>query len=204
MSASEMQLIFADRFGVGDHLDRVLGDVGGDGGVLGGGAEAEQADARHQDHARQRIEFLLLRLGSSHCCARNSRDSARRMRRPRRARRFVHSSSLPRFRRGHDQRPVLGADGVVGRHHALLAVARTAPRRSHSRGSAGLVRKSQDLPLGGAGHGVLLDAPRRRAGSARSRAARAMLGRQLGLRAAACAAALSRSSAMVTNSIMRS
>ena len=62
MSFSEMQLVFADRFGVGDDLDRVLRDVGGDGGVLRGRAEAEQADARHQDHARQRIELFLLRI----------------------------------------------------------------------------------------------------------------------------------------------
>ena len=48
--------VFADGFRVGDHLHGVFGDVGGDGGVLGGGADAEHAHAGHQDDARQRIE----------------------------------------------------------------------------------------------------------------------------------------------------
>ena len=52
--------IFADGFCIGDHLHRVFGDVGGDRGILGGGADAEHAHARHQDDARQGIELRLL------------------------------------------------------------------------------------------------------------------------------------------------
>ena len=37
----------------------ILGDVGGDRGVLGAASEAEEAEPRHQDHARQRVEHEL-------------------------------------------------------------------------------------------------------------------------------------------------
>ena len=49
----------ADRFGVGDGLDRGFGEVGGDARILLRAAEAEQAEPRHQHDARQRIEHLL-------------------------------------------------------------------------------------------------------------------------------------------------
>ena len=81
------RLVFADGFGIGDHGDRVLGNVGGDGGILGGSADPEHAHARHQDHARQGIQFLFLQPGSCRCCGRNSRDSGRQRHRRRRARR---------------------------------------------------------------------------------------------------------------------
>ena len=148
--------IFADGLGVGDHGDGILGDVGGDGGVLGGGADAEHAHARHQDHARQGIQFLLLHRALGVVVVRNSGDSARH--RPSTASRtsFAHSLQLAGFRRRHDQRPVLGADGVVGRHHADLAVARQF-RAVHIIQNRGIGAEIQDLPLGGAGHGVFLD-----------------------------------------------
>ena len=53
------RLIAAHAFGGAHRLDRVFGDVGGDGRILRRCAEAEQADARHQHHARVRIELLL-------------------------------------------------------------------------------------------------------------------------------------------------
>ena len=58
------------------------------------------------------------------CCARNSRDSRATNACTASLRRALEVVELARFRRRHDQRPVLGADGVVGRHHADLAVAR--------------------------------------------------------------------------------
>ena len=56
--------IFAMRFRIGDDVDGVLRDVGGDGRILRRCAKPEQAHARHQHHARQRIEFGFLRLGA--------------------------------------------------------------------------------------------------------------------------------------------
>ncbi len=53
------RLVAADGFGVGDDLDRVLGEIGGDGGVLRRAPKTEQADARHQHHARHGIELGL-------------------------------------------------------------------------------------------------------------------------------------------------
>ena len=49
----------ADRLRIGDHLDGRLGQVGGDGGILRRGADAEQADARHQHQARHGVELGL-------------------------------------------------------------------------------------------------------------------------------------------------
>ena len=58
-SASRQRLEAADRLGIGDDPHRVLGQVGGDGRILGRGADAEQADARHQHHARHGVELGL-------------------------------------------------------------------------------------------------------------------------------------------------
>ena len=89
------RLIAADGFGIRDHFDRVLRDVGRDGGIFRRSAETEQSHARHEDDARQRIEFGLRRGQRGHCCARNSRDSARRTRRPPARRMFSTPSSFP-------------------------------------------------------------------------------------------------------------
>ena len=48
----------ADRFGVGHGRDPAFGEIGGDRGVLGAAPETEQAEPRHQDDARRRVEFL--------------------------------------------------------------------------------------------------------------------------------------------------
>ncbi len=49
-----------DAFGIRHHLDRVLRDVGGDGlRPWTRHRGPEQADARHQNHARERIKFLF-------------------------------------------------------------------------------------------------------------------------------------------------
>ena len=53
------RLVAADRLGVGHHLDRVLGEVGGDRRILGGAPEPEQADARDEHHARGAVELGL-------------------------------------------------------------------------------------------------------------------------------------------------
>ena len=49
----------ADRFGIGDALDRGFGEIGCDPRVLLRAAEPEQAETRHQDHARRGIEHGL-------------------------------------------------------------------------------------------------------------------------------------------------
>ena len=59
------RLVAADGLGIGDHLDGVLGEIGGDGRILGGAPQAEQADAGHQHHARRGIE---LGLGVARSC----------------------------------------------------------------------------------------------------------------------------------------
>ena len=59
MSASSIDLEASERFRVRDRLDRGLGEVGGDAGVLRGAAETKKAEPGHQHHARQRIEHFL-------------------------------------------------------------------------------------------------------------------------------------------------
>ena len=54
-----------DGFRVRDYLDGIFGDVGGDRRILRRVTEAEQSFARHQRHARIRIEFRFLRLGAN-------------------------------------------------------------------------------------------------------------------------------------------
>ena len=51
----------ADRLGVGHGLDPGFGDIGGDRGVLGAAPEPEQAEPRHQDDPRHRVELALRR-----------------------------------------------------------------------------------------------------------------------------------------------
>ena len=62
-----------DRLRIRDGRDRGFGEIGGDPRVLLGAAEAEQAEARHQHDARQRIEHASCRRRSAHYCGRNSR-----------------------------------------------------------------------------------------------------------------------------------
>ena len=50
--ALRQRLVAADAFGVGHHAHRVLGEIGGDVGVLGAPPDAEQAKPRHEHHAR--------------------------------------------------------------------------------------------------------------------------------------------------------
>jgi hypothetical protein len=61
-----------------------------------------------------------------------------------------------RRRRRHDQRPVLGADGVVGRHHADLRIARELGAVDIGE-TLGRTAEAQDLPLGDAGRAVVGD-----------------------------------------------
>jgi hypothetical protein len=110
----------ADRLGVGDHPDGGLGQIGGDGGILGRGADAEQTDAGHEDQPRHGVEFDLDAadagvLAREHLVVVGhvAVDSA------------VHSGlalvELGCRRCRHHQRLVLGANDVVGGHHAALA-----------------------------------------------------------------------------------
>ncbi len=147
--------IFADRFGIADHRDGVLGDVGGDGGILGAAADTEHAHPRHQDDARQRIQFFFLHrtlgvvLFEIAVIARHvTRDCFVHILRP-----FLEPA---RFGRGHDHRPVLGADGMVGRHHAHLAVAHQL-RAVHIIEDLRVGAEIQNLALGGACVWILFD-----------------------------------------------
>ncbi len=147
--------VFADRLGVGDHRDGVFGDVGGDGRILGGGAHPEHAHPRHQDHARQRIQFFFLHralgvvAGEIIVIAGDEGIGCG----PHLARPFSQFALLGRR---HDHRPVLGADGVIGGHHPLLAVAGKL-RPIDVIQDFFVAAEIQDLPLGGACRRILLD-----------------------------------------------
>ncbi len=119
--ALRQRLVAADGLGIGDHLDRVLGEVCGDARILSAAPEAEQADAGHQHDSRAGIELgfdpshgciLADEIGIVsgdelfHCLAHGGRE-------------ILEPARLGG--RQHE-RPVLGADDVVRRHHAALAV----------------------------------------------------------------------------------
>ncbi len=142
-------LIFADGFGIGDDVNGVFGNVGGDGRILGRGAKAEHADARHQHDARQRIEFFFLLFafgvvdGEIIVIARDKRvDSGLHVLFP-----LIQLAGLGR---GHQQRPVLGADGVIGRDDADLAVAGDI-LAAHVIENGGVGAEGQNLALHNAG-----------------------------------------------------
>ena len=169
MSNSPIDWNCADRLGVGDDGDGRLGDVGGDARIGLAAAEAEQAEPRHQDDPRQRIEHdprlpeardVALEIGLV-----VGDEFARRL--PRRGLEVVELAGL---RRRHDQRPALGADGVVGRHHAGPGVARhllAVDEIAHDIAGAEL----QHQPPPGAFDLVVGQGCRRRAGSAPPRPA---------------------------------
>ena len=125
MSASRDRLEAADRLGVGDGLDRGFGEVGGDARVLGrcGRARTGRAPAPARRGAADRACCLLppharvvaLEIGRGTSPTKSSTAACAAA---------LELVELAGLRRRHDQRPVLGADGVVGRHHAGLAVAR--------------------------------------------------------------------------------
>jgi hypothetical protein len=117
------RLVAADRFGIGDDADRVLGKVGGNARVLRRAAEAEQADARHEHDARRRVELGLCRSRSRVLTVEIAVVFAGEL-----GHSLAHGVGK-RFQVAclgvrHDQRLVLGADDVVRRHHAALAVGR--------------------------------------------------------------------------------
>ena len=112
----------SDRFGPGNPFDRRLGDVGGDACILCAGAQSEQAEPRHQDHAGQ---------GIVHGGAARALFVAREIG-PVVGGKFLHGFlrrrlegvELGRRRRRHDQRLRLHADHMVGRDHAFAGIAR--------------------------------------------------------------------------------
>ena len=116
-------LVSAQPLGVGDHRHRRLGEVGRDLGILRRVADAEQADTRHQRHARDRIEFLLRRdllaVVTHEVGVIVGRELFERG-----LGLALERVQLAGFRRGCDEGHVLGADRMVGRHRTLLAVAR--------------------------------------------------------------------------------
>ena len=131
------RLVAADGLGVGDDLDRVLGEVGGDRGVLRRAAQAEQADARHQHDARAAVELGFDPADGGILAGEIGIVFGDEFRHG-----LAHGGGkvveFAGLRRRHDQRPVLGADDVVGRHHAALAV----------RGELGPVDIGQDFGAG--------------------------------------------------------
>ncbi len=115
------RLVASDGLGVGDHAHGVLGEIGGHGGILRRAPEAEQPDARHEHHARAGIELGLVAAGRR-ILPREISIVARSEFRHRLTHRIGEGVELARLRRRHHERRVLGADDVVGRHHAALAV----------------------------------------------------------------------------------
>ena len=135
------RLVAADTFGVGHHAHRVLGEIGGDVGVLGAPADAEQAKPRHEHHARGRVELRfdpadLLVLALEIGLIAGAELSHRLFHMPRE---LVERAWLGR---GENQWRVLGADDVVRRHHAALAVI----------GELGAVHVGEDVGPGAEGH----------------------------------------------------
>ena len=117
------RLELARRLRIGDDGDGRLGDIGGDPRIGLAAAEAEEAEPRHQDDPRQRVEHgprrsdargVALEIGLV--------VGDELLRRP--PRRDLEVVELAGLGRRHDQRPGLGADDVVGRHHAGAGVAR--------------------------------------------------------------------------------
>ena len=96
--------------------------VGGDPCVLLRSPEAEQAEAGDERDARQRIERLL-DAADARILAREIALVVLDERLHRRVRGALEVIRLAVLGRGDHQRPVLGADGVIGRDHACLAVA---------------------------------------------------------------------------------
>ena len=111
----------SDRLGIGDGVDGGFGKIGGDARVLARSAEPEQSEAGHEHDPRQWIERAL--------CAAGARIVAREIGvvvgdefRRRLFGGAAEVRELSSLRRRQNERPVLGADGVVGRDHARLAV----------------------------------------------------------------------------------
>ena len=92
---------------------------GGDGGVAFGAAQAKQAQAWHQRDAGQGIEFLLGTSGML-VVPRKIVAVATDERAHSFAGRMREAVELAGVRMRQDQRPVFGADGVVGRDHAAF------------------------------------------------------------------------------------
>lgn len=165
----------ADRLGVGDGLDRRQRDVGGDPRVFGAAAEGEQPQPRHQDHPRHRVELAFRHrlacvvpgeIGVVVGCKPVDRV----------AHRGLEHIEPADFGRRHDQRMVLGADRMVRRGDAGLAI--TAELGAidiveHRRADA----KIQDEPLIDAGLGWRSDG----AGPAQDRRDLARFGDRSGL-----------------------
>ena len=102
--------------------DRALGDVGGDARIRLAAAEADQAEPRHQNHARRAIEHDLAAADAG-IVAREvglvvCDEILRRLDRV-----ALEVGELARRRRRYDQRPALGADGVIGSYHAGARIA---------------------------------------------------------------------------------
>ena len=118
----------ADRLGVGHGLDRRLGEVGGDSGVPGIAAEPEEAEPRHQDDPRHRVELALrhrlARVVAGEIGVVVGDETIDRL-----AHRGLEPVETAGLGRRHDQRIVLGADRVVGGGDAGLAIAARARRR---------------------------------------------------------------------------
>ena len=99
----------------------VAGEIGGDGRIPGRGADTEQAEPRHKHDARHRIELALAAADAAVLALEHGVIGADIVRH-RRAQGWREGVELACLRQRRDQRPVFGADDVVGRHHAALAV----------------------------------------------------------------------------------
>ena len=118
------QLEAAERLRIGDGLDRRFGEVGGDARVLLAAPEPDQPEAGDQRPRAAADRAAACAARSARCGARNRPGSSRHRRAPTACASRLNVVELTVLRRRHDQRPVLGADRVVRRHHAGLAVAR--------------------------------------------------------------------------------
>ena len=132
MSASEIDFEPADRFCIGDRLDGGFRDVGRNARILLAAAQAEHPDARHQHDARRNIEHPLGSADAGVVALEIGLVVFGEMRPPPWLTSRLEIRNLAVLRRRNEQRPVLGADRVIGRNDALLAVARQGQRRSRN------------------------------------------------------------------------
>ena len=112
----------ADRFGIGDRFDRAHREIGRHPGVLLGSPEAEYAEPRNERDAGQRIERLL-DAADAGILPREIDLVMRDESLDRHARRALEIGQLAIFGSRQDERPILGPDRVIRRHHPRLAVA---------------------------------------------------------------------------------
>src|SRR5262245_17122849 len=119
-------MILAERFGIRDDTDGAFGTVGGDARLLLVTPYAEQAKSRNENDARQWVQHRPPHASASVVAREVGYIACDEFIRP--LARLAPEIGEPTLRRcRHDQRPALGANGVIGCYHAGAGVAGELP-----------------------------------------------------------------------------